>query len=40
MIDDKIAQKIRLIQAKQIKKTKQNASFSAVLNELLWESLK
>jgi len=40
MIDDNVAQKIRLIQARLIKKNNQSVSFSQVLNQMLRDSLK
>lgn len=40
MIDDQVAQKIRLIQARLIKKNNQSVSFSQVLNQLVRNSLK
>jgi len=40
MLDDEIAKKLRLKQAKLIQKTRKNVSFSFVINDVLDRGLK
>lgn len=39
MLDDDLVKKLREIQAKQLKKTNQNVSFSQVINQTLKKEL-
>ncbi len=40
MLDDDLARRLRLMQAKQLKETNRNVSFSQVLNNVVKEGLK
>jgi len=40
MLDDELHNKLRVIQAKQLKRSVQSVSFSSVINELLEKAIK